>query len=344
MGTDRVALVVVALLAACGDDSPSAGVDAGIDSGTDGGTIDNIPCDYTESQDLTNSTVPNAEPSNLTLGASRIVICGKMDTGHYDATQQLVDADGIEFSVAAETDVIVHLVGNGVAMPDRMIVQIIHADNRLYGFGVVEGDHASFIFRIPADEYVLAVYALNGAALSSAIDYKVLIDIDTPRCAAKSVADHNEGTDGGANDVIDFTFNSNNQSSLSASTTDAPEVTNFTIASGSSYAIAGTMADVDPPDDYMDRDTFAFTTGPTTTQMTVRLNWPTVGADLDFRLYPAGIPQSFAAGIDTANTEFELETFAVKPNTMYWLWIAQEDGTTAPATYSATLCGETFTP
>ena len=42
--------------------------------------------------------------------------------------------------------------------------------------------------------------------------------------------------------------------------------------------------------------------------------------------------------------EDEFETFAVKPNTDYWLWVASEDGAASPMAYKATLCGETFTP
>ncbi len=360
MGTHRVALVaVVTFAAACGDDNGAARTDAAtsdddgggsnVDSSVDGSVV-NVTCDYSEMADATNSSVPNAESSGLTFSSSRIVLCGKLDTGHYSSTTQLIDADGIAFNVAADTNVIVHLVGTGVAMPDRTVVQILKKGvNELFGFGVVEGDHASLIFRLPAgNDYVAAVYGLDTAATSTAIDYKVLISADTARCPAKTGgADHAEGTDNGANDVIDFTQNANTQSTLTTSGADAPEITNLTIASGSSYLLTGNSSNVDPMrDDYKDHDTYAFTTGATTTQMSLRLKWPSTSTDLDYRIYPVptGDPESIAGGLDVSSAEEEYETFAVKPSTTYWLWIAADDTSTAATAYSATLCGETFTP
>jgi hypothetical protein len=361
MGIDRVALVaVVTIAAACGDDNGKARIDAA-DNGDDGGgsgsdasidafAVTTIPCGYTEMADSTNSTVPNAESSGLTFSTTPIALCGKFDTGHYSASTNLVDADGIAFNVAADADVIVHLTGSGIAMPDRTIVQILKkGENALFGFGVVEGDHATLIFRLPAGtDYVAAAYALDGAATSTAIDYKIVIAADTPRCPAKTgTADHTEGADNGANDVIDFNFIANTQSTLTTSNTDAPETTNVTVASDSSYLISGSSSNVDPMrDDYKDHDTYAFTTGATTTQMSLRLKWPSTATDLDVRVYPVptGDPESIVAGIDMSAAEEEYETFAVKPSTTYWLWIAAEDSSSAATAYAATLCGETFTP
>jgi hypothetical protein len=356
MGFDRFALVAVGVaLAACGDDSGSGQVDAASDDGnSDGGDIGTgIPCQYTEMQDATNSTVPMAENSNLTLGSERLAICGKFDSGHFDAANSLVDADGIIFNVAAQTDVIVHLIGPQFASApaDQMVVQILKQGvNQLFGFGIVEGNHGSLVFRLPAGAYVAAVYAVDTAAISAPIDYQILISADTPRCAAKtSAADHTEGADNGANDVIDYFFVSNQQSNLTPSTTDAAETTNITVAAGTSYLIDAGMADVNPTtpdDDYEDSDTFLFTTGPSTTQMSVRLNWTSTTADLDYRVYPVptGDPESIVGGLDNRDMEDEYETFAVKPNTQYWLWVAAEDGATPATPYKATLCGETFTP
>ena len=46
-----------------------------------------------------------------------------------------------------------------------------------------------------------------------------------------------------------------------------------------------------------------------------------------------------------AASEYEFETFAVKPSTTYWLWVAAEDGATGqPIGYDATLCGEVWSP
>jgi hypothetical protein len=111
--------------------------------------------------------------------------------------------------------------------------------------------------------------------------------------------------------------------------------------------VTGISELVDPDDDYQDRDTFAFTTGSATTQMSIRLNWAATTVDLDYRVYPetTAAPLSIVGGLDESQSEYEFETFAVKPNTTYWLWVAAEDGSTGqPAAYGATLCGATWSP
>src|SRR5436190_2116887 len=82
-----------------------------------------------------------------------------------------------------------------------------------------------------------------------------------------------------------------------ASGTDMPEASGITAAPSTAYRIQGTSAAVDPPDDYEDRDTFAFTTSATTTQMSIRLNWAATTVDFDYRVYPSttGTPLSIGA-------------------------------------------------
>jgi hypothetical protein len=317
-----------------------------------------IPCDYNENagNDMANWEPANADDSGITYSGTRTVLCGNFNSGHYGmngmgSPADVVDADGIRFNNASTGQVIVHLlVGNGLTNVDRTVVQILR-NNGLYGFGVVEGDHGTFTFNLPgATGYVAAIYTINDTGISASIPYKMLISPDTARCPTKAgAADHPEAGDGGSNngnDMIEFNFTANNQSSLTASTSDTPEVTNFAIDPAEAFSISGDLANVNPSDNYMDRDTYHFTTGPTTTQMSVRVNWPSTSSDLDFRIYPpqqSGIPESFVGGVDTSDMEDEYETFAVQPNTSYWLWVAAEDGAT-PTTYTATLCGETFTP
>jgi len=354
MGTHRFALVVALVLGACGDDSGSARMDSG--GGADGSGSDlfnTIPCDYVESMDTTNFMPSTSEPTTKSLGAARLVMCGKFDTGHYGmngtmAPPDLADADGFLFNVTTAGPVIVHLIAdNNLSMTTRSIVYISKG-NTLYGLGVIEGDHATFTHDLPmGTDYVIGVYTIHSAALASAINYKVLVSPDTARCAKKTgTADHAEGADGGANDVVDYNFTSNSQSSLSAATTDNAEDTMLLVDPSSTFLFTGDLANVDPADDYMDRDTFQFATGPTTTQMSVRLNWTSTTADNDFRIYPpklSGSIASFAGGVDASDMEDEYETFAVQPNTLYWLWVAASDGA-SPGAYAATLCGETFTP
>jgi hypothetical protein len=348
-------LIILLSLAACGDDSNTAVRDAATSDGNDHDAMTDIDaavpatCDYTEAADGTNGTVTGAETTNLTL-ATKLTLCAQIDNGHF--SQQVVDTDAFKFTIAADTDVIMHITGAGIdALADTLIQ--LRRGNAFVAFGVVEGDHGTLIAHLPAGEYVAAMAAFNGSDLAAPVPYRLTIATDAPatRCAALTGAatytEANDGASHNGNDVINYNSTSNTPSTLTASTVDAPEPTNITVASGMRYLIAGSSADVNPPDDYEDRDTFAFTTGPTTTQMTVRLNWPATTVDLDYRVYPPSTtaPLSIVGGLKASQSEYELETFAVKPNTTYWLWIAAEDGSTGqPAAYAATLCGETFTP
>lgn len=352
---------VLAVLAGCGAstgaDKPDAagGDDADttidIDAATDGGTS-SINCDFDEAADSTNFTTTAAETTNLTLG-TRITMCGAINNGHYEPSPDLVDADAFKFTISADTDVVMHLFGTGIQNPDDTVLQI-RQGTAFIGFGVVEGDHGTLSAHLPAGEYVAAVASFHNADLGAAIPYKLTIVPDQPqtRCAKlTTTADYPESADGTGNDndVIDYNSSSNTPSTLSASSTDMPEPTNITVPADSSMhkRISGSSANVDPADDYEDRDTFAFTTGSTTTQLTIRLNWGATTVDLDYRVYPVSTtdPLSIVGGLREAASEYEFETFAVKPSTTYWLWVAAENGATGqPIGYDATLCGEAWAP
>jgi hypothetical protein len=358
MWVSRVA--VLALLGGCSASTGSTRPDAmdgdaeGIDASEDGmsDAAVELTCDFTEAADATNDTTTNAELTGLTL-ATRITMCGSMNNGHFDSSGQLVDADFLTFTIASETDVVMHVFGAGIDGPDDTIIQLRQGGTFL-GFGVVEGDHGTLNAHLPAGEYSAAVASFNATDLAAPIPYKLTIVPDLPdqRCAklvgSGAYAEMADGASNNGNDVIDYNSTANTPSSLSASSTDAPEQTGFTVGVDTThYQVTGISELVDPADDYEDRDTFAFTTGPATTQMSIRLNWAATTVDLDYRVYPqtAAAPLSIVGGLDESPSEYEFETFAVKPSTTYWLWIAAEDGATGqPAAYGATLCGSTWSP
>jgi hypothetical protein len=329
-----------------GDDVDAEGIDAAL---TDGSVA--ITCDFTEAADGTNNPTTNAELTGLTL-ASRLTMCGAINNGHFAST--VVDADAFKFTIAADTDVVMHIFGTGIEGPDDTIIQL-RQGTAFIAFGVVEGTHGTLSAHLPAGDYVAALASFNSTDIGAPINYKVTIVPDMPqqRCAKlSSAADFFEANDGASdngNDVIDYNSTANTPSTLSASSTDIPEPSAITVGAvaGTHYRITGISANVNPADDYEDRDTFAFTTGPDTTQMSIRLNWGATTVDLDYRVYPVSTtaPLSIVGGLAESTSEFEFETFAVKPSTTYWLWIAAEDGATGqPAGYDATLCGETWSP
>lgn len=346
-------LLVFGVASACGDDSGSARVDAASDE--DAPTVDidapmQAACDFTEANDAGNDLISTAEATGLTL-ATKLTLCGKVDSGHFNTGTELVDADGFKFTLAADADILVHIAGTGLASVDDTVLQIRKQGSApFYGFGIVEGTHGTIATRLAAGDWVIATGTFNTTAPAAAIDYKITVTPDAPatRCPQKTgTATHPEGSDGGNNDVVSYATTQNPESRLTNSGGDSPETTGITVAPANSYLITGDSASVDAhSDDYLDRDTFAFTTGTSTTQMTVRLNWASTTADFDFRVYPESTndPLSIVGGLDISDSELEFETFAVKPSTTYWLWVALGDSSTAPATYAATLCGETFSP
>jgi hypothetical protein len=341
---------LLCVLAACGggdssDDRPDAPpiVDAAVDAPP------MVTCNFTEAADATNNSSPGAEATMQTFGSAKTTICGNVNNGHFN--QGVVDVDAYKVAVSGDTDVLVHLTGAGIEALGRVVIQVGTTGGQQRNLGVFEGDHATTSVRLPAGEYVFAVTALNQADTSAPIPYSLAIVADAPatRCAkvtaAASFTEANDGPANNGNDMITSDAAANPETELTVSPTDNPEPTNLTLAAGTQYRLAGSSAAVDPTDDYEDRDTFVFTTGPTTTQLSIRLNWASTTVDFDYRVFPPNVTLSVTGALASSLAEDEFQTFAVKPNTMYWLWVGAYDGASGqPATYDATLCAETFAP
>jgi hypothetical protein len=344
-------LSTVSMLAAAacgGDDGPSVRPDAMVVTTADA-AIDAPPlppgCDYAELRDVTNDdyfAMGTPEPTGLSLATS-LVVCGKIDNTHFDASGGLVDVDGFTFTLASESDLLVNLSGAGVEALAEVYVEMWTGANfaTRAGSSLFRGDHAVFIRRVPAGTYELVMLAFHGSAPSAAIDYKiqVLVDNPTTRCGAKTEPDYTEA-DPSDNDVIDIS----NTIAETPSTTDAPEPTNLTIAPATSYMIAGTFEDSELTGGYFGRDTFSIQTGAATNQLSIRLNWTSTTLDADFVLFANDSFDMAGSGFRFGLVEDEFATFPVMPNTTYRLWVgAYEDSTNLPSPYAATICGATFT-
>jgi len=345
MGARRFVLHSL-FLVGCGGGGSGDKPDAAVDAPTQIDGPVTPGCAYTESADGTNNTSPSAEATNVTAPNS---ICGSVNNGHFN--MNIVDIDTYKVTVAADSDLLVNVTGTGLSGLARVVIQVGSTAGMQKNLGIVEGDHGTVSVRLAPGDYVFAVTGLNAADITAPIDYKIAIVTDTPatRCAkVTAAANFTEANDGGqnnGNDVLSVDEAANPATRLTASTTDAPEPSNVTANAGTNYRITGSSAAVDPADDYEDRDTFLLTTGATTNQLSVRLNWASTTVDFDYKFLPAGSTISVTGGLATANTEDEFQTFAVKPNTMYWLWIGAYDGATGqPAIYDATICAEAFTP
>ncbi len=355
MRSIRTLAVVVLSLAACGDDAP-ANPDAPV---TPDGPPDAPPipggCDYAELLDGTNDDLTSAtgapETTAQTL-AGALRICGQVDATHYSATDGLVDVDGFAVTVPAGP-VRVTVSGPGLEALRDVTLEISTGANfaDLHDRQLLVGTHVFYMDTMPAGLYQFAVVAGNATAPTAAVPYKIVITADDPttRCpkitAAADFTEANDGAGSRGNDVyaIDFSMPANMTSqTLTTITTDSSEPTGVALNPGDAKRLRGNLAEIAADLDYKDRDSFVFTTGANTDEITFRVNW-TGTADLDAFLFLAGAVPSVGASYVTSNMESELRTVAVKPNTMYAVWTGLYLTSTGPLAYDISLCGSDFT-
>jgi hypothetical protein len=346
-------LLPLVVLAACGPGGSSehdAAVDARNNPGEDSRIADarETDCAYTEEMDTTNDTTATggvAEQSGLTL-AGPTKVCGTFQSGHFDG-DITVDVDAYRFTTSTDVDLIIRLVSD--AQP------IEYAGVDVYSgatFSKTEvsitwyGGHGVGTVHLAAGTYELTPFALSSAAITSDIPYTIVIDTFNAAtlCATLTTGGYVEATDGAmstGNDV--YSIPSGSPIALTANATDAPETSNITLTTAPSR-VTGSAADVAMADQYEDRDTYTFATGPGVNELTVRADW-TAAADIDFMVFdPADSDPltPIVRSLKTSNTAPELRTFAVKSNTTYRLLVAAAVGGTFPVPYTATLCGASY--
>ena len=338
-------LLLLAVLG-CGDDASGGNPDGGNGNGDggDGGGSNSVPCTYTEKDDVGNAMSATPEVTGITFG-NTIALCGSVNSGHFTSSSELVDQDIYRLTFSADADLILHFTGEAGAI-DELAVQVAQSSTRA-GYGSWTHDHGALVAHVTPGDWFVTVGAFNSTDATS-FPYKIIVASDVPnRCPHATTGGFTEAGDGASNngnDMMTYALATNSVRQLTASTADAPEATGITAAPGGNYRLTGTAANVDPADDYMDRDTYEFTTGAATNEVSVRLNWQGL-PDFDFIVIPKGsVNPIIGAGFDNVNMEAEFETFAVAPNTSYWLWIAAENGSALPANYDATLCSSTYTP
>lgn len=341
------ALSAVVLLVACGDDGGSSQPDAGT---VDARVFDAPPddCDYTEQNDTGNDTTESgtSESTGITFG-TRTVICGTIDESHFDGSIT-VDVDSFSINAAADTDVIVRFVAPNANLVELVGVDVYDSTNALRGTLSYYGNHGVVSARLAAGASELLAIALHGESITTPIPYRIEITADVPdtRCPEVTAGGYTEQNDTAQDDGNDvFDYPSGAPAAFTSATDDAPEPTNIVLAPDVNIRLAGESANVTNADKYEDTDTFEIATGAGTNELTVRLTWPTTGANLEWFLYEENTtaPTLVTASLGSAALS-EVKLTAVKPNTTYWLTVNALAGTTVPTDYNATLCGAQFTP
>ncbi|CAN5921841.1 hypothetical protein BH11MYX3_BH11MYX3_19340 [soil metagenome] len=366
MRSIRLLTSVLLVAAACGDDGNKGTVDAPsepvIDAAPDA-PVTPVNCDYTEQADATNDdfsgNVANGVPeaTGKTFTSTTTTICGKLDSGHFIAADQLVDIDGFVFAASGEVDVRIDLTLTGTKSVDYLSLNVYTGPNLSDDVGTTakfEGDHAVLDVHLSpvAGMFEILVFAGNPTATTAPISYVAKISIDQPatRCpksaAAATYTEQRDTTGNGhrGNDMV--LIGGTPPQMLTTDTTDLAEPTGVTVAPATSYHLVGSSADIAAINAYKDRDTFEFTTGPSTNELAVRLNWPGTVQDLDYYVFPKDTVPMIGRSITAMKREDEFKTFAVKPGTAYWVLVGNDPSSLAGAAvpYDVTLCGAAFAP
>jgi hypothetical protein len=328
------AVVVVAVLAACGGDN------------TD-------PCGFHERDDLANATAPEA--TGRTLGNGVLTVCGAIDGGHFDVAASTVDVDSFAFATGGDGDrqLEIQLASEpDAALLSEVAVRLFTdaANPRLLAQGTLRldlADHAAFLATVPAGDLDLVVTARSSGAIDGSLPYRVRI-VSNPavRCAAATgpvqYREAGDGSDDTGNDVVSVDLT---RATPFASDGGTPEPTELAIKGGLAYHLAGTSgAAAHASDAYLDRDTYELRAGPSSNELGVRLDWPG-GADLDYIVFEPGTMTPVATSTRSGTTGPELQVFAVRPGATYWLWVGRFGGpgdNGAPVSYDVALCAGAF--
>lgn len=291
-------------------------------------------CDYVEA----NSN--QDEATGLTASDALQIICANANNGDYEPVEELVDRDGFEVTVAADTDVLIKLE---LSDPQALTGAIMFL-NGAPTYAV--GGRAVARYRSGYDgEVIIAVRTYNDEDVAAPVPYKLSIAADdiAQRCPASAAAatfsEANDGAGNRDNDVYQFSYDY--EVSLTDAA-DAAEPTAITLAAPpQTYRLDGSSADISFLSPYADGDSFAFHTGPNVSQLTVRADWPGDDRDFDIYLFRAGFELQEASGIEESLVSGEYLTVTVEPDTDYVLWAGLYEGT-QPSPYSLTLCSEAF--
>jgi hypothetical protein len=313
----RATLTCIALLTACGDNRS--------------------PCDYTETDDADNATT--GETTNLSVGTDTIHVCGGFDQGHFTSATTSADDDRYRISVTVATPLLVD-----VTVPDGLDV-LTGVTVRFYattGDLVSEAkpafsDHAAFLVTLQPGDYDMELSAdAAGELQGDPIDYRVRV-APMPACdESTNAATYTEKT--ADNDAVAVDFTKDPSFTAMAS---SPEASSLTVSPGNNASIVGSIDTTVHSDQYLDRDTYTFTTGDRENEIAIRLSWDGSSSDLDYIVFEADTMLPIVASNLASDTGPELQMFSVKPNTTYWLWVGGFQGSSATM-YRADVCGWQF--
>ena len=318
----RLAIVVVLLSACGGNDAPP-------------------PCNYNEANDSGNATT--SEMTGFMLDKKLQIVCGQVDGGHYDATQKIVDVDRYRVTVGGTGELVIHLdpLADATALTDMRVQIFDTATNpRLYAEGTFDPqyDHGAFVTVLPPGDYdVLVLADAGGDIVGGTLKYRLRFTPD-PSLLCKALTKGGYKEAGEPNDAVSADFSQAMPFTHAAGTAEPTKQTFNT----TNYLIAGTASAGTMEGQYVDNDVYDVKTG-NANELTLRLDWDGTN-DLDAAVVDASTLAPVGLAVTTMAGGGELQTFAVKPKTEYYVWVGAFMGATGDTPYNLTVCAQDFTP
>jgi hypothetical protein len=319
------------------------------------GCGDNVsPCNYREATDTNSGEI--AELTGLVIDNLSASVCGRIDGGHYDVANQIVDTDRFRLTIGGTGDILVQLVGDtSASLFSEIDVRVFDTSRfpKLVAAGRLDlalADHLAFAAQLDPGDYDFVVAAQAPGDLSGTSDYRLRVSPGpAKRCPVPmgevDYREAHDGPDATGNDMVDVDFK---RSVWLTRSSGAPEPTRLSVRARDSFRLSGESAAIDPTtrnDEYLDRDTFAIHTDSTANELSVRLDWSSTtdaGADLDYLVIEPSTLAAVAIANTTSVTEHEFQTFAVKPSTDYWIWVGAFKGSSGATPFDLAVCGGHF--
>lgn len=349
-------VVVLGCLAACGDDgavTPDAATP--IDAPPAPTFCQGVDPDvHVEADDAGNGGVGEATNKTLTAAAP-VRICGQIQQREMGMP---LDGDSYFFTLAVASRVRIEVSVPGADAAEALFVLLYGettepSEDGRRATGAVHGGRITMVAPNCADtvpecaaqtlapgEYQVRIdpFSFTDQQPTMSFEYRMTItvfDADVA-CAMPATAAYTEARDmAPTHDQNDVMLLGTQEGTPTSSTADAPEPTGLTIGAGDRHRITGAAGM--RADTMKDRDTYAITTGPTTTALDIRVAWAGDTDDIDVDVYEGvGIENLAARGWSVANPEYFAT--AVKPSTEYLLFVRRY-GQAAALPYDMAVCG-----
>jgi hypothetical protein len=309
--------------------------------------------DYVEQDDAGNDLAHEGAPedSGQTLGAppTSFTLGGCIDTS-FATTEDppLADADFYVVTLEADAWITGRVTSADGTASDGGVAGVFDGDGNVVTAATLAGGTGSLAPSFAAaGAYLVAVFH-DDPDLASSWNYQVVLE--TVDCVATGVPlSYDEAGDGAGsrgNDMFGAVYDPDFALNATALPTDVPEPSGVTVAAGERRRLRGNTGNVGVAlmSEYLDQDTFAFTTGPDVTRLAFFTAWAGTANDLDLILVPADtIDVDAIVGYGGAiGGSVERAGAVVEPDTTYWVWAGNYMGSTPGTTglrYNITVCG-----